>query len=313
MTDWHFPANQKFECSRCGRCCRGWRIHVDDQTVARLQGTPQAKGLEEKDGRYFARKDQQQRCTFLSPENLCELHQRAKPSGCRQFPFRLTRTPDGIFVGASYYCPSIQANQGQDLAVFQAELEEIARQLPLWGEQGLRVWNDCRLPWSEYRALESHALAKPAIQDGLAEAVWALAQFSLRPELSLSDHLKHAQAALEPPDEPLILMEHHWFQTLLRHLGEKPIPACGSAPPSPQERYLRAVILRKGLINRRPLLGNLSLLYLVPRFYRHWYAKSGSAEQAIELCENKIVTHPNNLDELIERMSDDFREMDIFS
>ncbi len=311
MTNWHFPADQRFECSQCGRCCRGWRIHVDVETARKLKGTPEARRLEEKDGRYFARKDAQERCSFLTPANQCELHGRAKPCGCRQFPFRLTRTPDGIFVGASFFCPSIQLNQGRPLAEFQAELEEMAEQLTLWGADGLQVWKECRLDWPDYLKLERHILEQAEVTAGIAQALWALAQFSLDPQRPLSIYLEASAAALEPPDEPLILMEHHWFQRLMRHLQQKPLGA--QAPPPELERYLRAVLKRKGLINRRPLLGNLALLHLVPRFCGHWWAQHGSVEKAIEECENKIVTHPNNLDDLVARMSDDFRELDGYS
>ncbi|MBS2036630.1 YkgJ family cysteine cluster protein [bacterium] len=310
MTDWHFPAGQRFQCSQCGLCCRGWRIHVDAQTAARLKGTPEARRLEHKDGRVFVRKDAEQRCSFLTPTNRCELHDRAKPAGCRQFPFRLTRTPDGVFVGASFFCPSIQANEGLDLSEFQPELEEAVAHLPIWGAEGLRVWNECRLKWADYRRLESHILEHPLLEEGLAQALWSLAQFSLNPGRNLNEYLQGAQAALEPPDEPLVLMEHHWYENLMRHLGEKPDRRTLQAPAAPLERYLRAVLQRKGLINRRALLGNLALLFLVPRFYRHWNTTLGSPERAIQECENKIVTHPNNLDDLVERMSDDFRELD---
>ena len=309
MTDWHFPTDQNFECSQCGRCCRGWRIHVDAETARKLKGTPDAKRLEEKEGRFFARKDAQDRCSFLTPANQCELHGRAKPSGCRQFPFRLTRTPDGVFVGASFYCPSIQANQGRPLPEFRAELEEMARQLTLFGADGLQVWRECRLEWSDYRCLESHILNHSDVCAGVAQGLWALAQFSLNANRPLSLYLEASPAALEPPDEPLILMEHHWFQRLLQHLSQK-LKRGEPAPAPALERYLRAVLQRKGLINRRPLLGNLALLHLVPRFYRHWWAEHGNANRAIEECENKIVTHPNNLDDLVARMSDDFRELD---
>ena len=278
-----------------------------------MRGTPEARKLQEKDGRFFAQKDAQERCTFLSPNNQCQLHQRAKPSGCRQFPFRLTRTPDGIFVGASFYCPSIQANEGQPLPAFQAELENLAEHLPLWGDKGLPVWGDCRLDWADYRRLEADILAQASAPQGVARGLWALAQFSLNPRRPLAAYLERAGEALEPPDEPLILMEHYWFEKLMRQLEQKPERLHGHPPEPPLERYLRALVERKTLINRRPLLGNLALMHLIPRFYKHWWARLGSAEAAIQECEHKIITHPNNLDDQVARMGDDFRELDPMS
>jgi len=272
-----------------------------------LQGTPHQKKLEEREGRFFARKDSQERCTFLTPQSLCQLHAEmgapAKPRGCRQFPFRLTRTPDGIFVGASFYCPSIQDNEGPPLAEYREELEELAAELPLWGAQSLIVWQDVRMEWSAYRRLEEFLLAQPETELALAQGLWSLAQFSLQPMRPLSEYMQKSHSALEPPDEPLVLMQNHWFKQLTGHRLE----TVGPAPPEPLKRYLRSLIWRKALIGRRSLLGNLALLYLVPDLVRFWYAQTGSISQALDQCEFKIVTHPNNLAEQIERMGDDFR------
>ncbi len=284
---------------------------MDEQTAQNLKSTPFQKRLEEKNGRFFARKDSQDSCTFLSAEQRCQLHSelgaQAKPQGCRQFPFRLTRTPDGIFVGTSFTCPSIQQNQGEPLGQFRDELEPMATTLPLWGAEGLTVWRETRLAWSDYRMLEDFLLQREVVEAGLGQGLWALAQWSLNPELPLRGYLERGAAALEPPDEPLMLMEHHWFSKLLEHCQEKPALR-REAPAAPLDRYLRALLHGKMLVNRRPLLGNLALLYLVPRLYRHWFAISGSLDHTLDQCERKIATHPNNLDDLVAQMADDFRD-----
>ncbi len=313
MTDWHFAPGQKFTCSQCARCCRGWRIRVDPRTAEQLKATPFRKGLEEKDGSVFARRDSQAACNFLGNDQRCQIHSElgaaAKPRGCRQFPFRLTNTPDGIFVGTSFSCPSIQNNQGEALEDYRRELAEIASSLPLWGGDGVKVWQQSRLGWSEYRQLEEFLLGRESVEPGLAEGFWALAQWSLNPRRPLQAYLEWSAAALEPPHEPLLLMELHWFSNLLAHCGEKPAPPKGKkAPQEPLEAYLRALLHGKTLINRRPLLGNLALLYLIPGFYRHWYELSGSVDQALDQCERKIATHPNNLDDLVVKMGGDFRD-----
>lgn len=313
MTDWHFAPGQNFECGQCARCCRGWRIAVDPQTAQKLKATPFRKRLEERDGRTFARKDDQDGCTYLTSAQKCQLHEElgvaAKPRGCRQFPFRLTRTPDGIFVGTSFTCPSIQKNSGSSLENFRHELEETALSLPLLGADGLPVWQECRLPWSGYRELEAFVLGHQPVESGLAPALWSLAQFSLAPHRPLGEYLVRSAAALEPPDEPLMLMEHHWFHQFLIHCGEKPpLRTSHSAPQEPLEAYLRSLLHGKMLINRRPLLGNLALLYLLPRFYRFWFEQSGSLDHSLDQCERKIASHPNNLDDMVVRMADDFRD-----
>lgn len=313
MTDWHFAPGQNFECSQCARCCRGWRISVDAHTAQNLKTTSFHKRLEEKDGRIFARRDSQETCTFLTTRQSCQLHAElgstAKPRGCRQFPFRLTRTPDGIFVGTSFSCPSIQNNLGAGAETYRDELEEMAQTLPLMGADGLEVAGESRLTWPEYLQLEAFIVQRDGLEAGLAESLWALAQFSLDPLRPLQVYLARSAAALEPPDEPLMLMEHHWFGRLLRHCGETPPvrPPTRKAPKGPQDTYLRALLHGKLLINRRPLLGNLALLYLVPSFYRFWYDQFGSLDHALDQCERKIATHPNNLDDLVVRMADDFR------
>lgn len=82
----------KWECNRCGRCCRFWNISIDKSDIENIKSC----GYKEKD--FVKIKNSKSylkhkffKCVFLTNKNKCELQlkygYKFKPKNCRQFPF----------------------------------------------------------------------------------------------------------------------------------------------------------------------------------------------------------------------------------
>ncbi|MEW6278166.1 MAG: YkgJ family cysteine cluster protein [Candidatus Eremiobacterota bacterium] len=194
-----FLPGQNFECADCSRCCRSkWNIHVDETSREKIRGSPLelrviqefGQALVDEEGslsRVAKRADGA--CVFLDERELCRIHaeidRKAKPIGCRQYPFMIRPTPDGVVIGASFYCPSIQRNSGRPLATYQDELEELIREYgyqPL-GFQPIPAGAGRMLEWPAYSALERHLLqwlSESPAEAALARGVWALGSLLAR-------------------------------------------------------------------------------------------------------------------------------------
>jgi Fe-S-cluster containining protein len=122
---------QRFTCSQCGRCCRGFDVVVTPAEIALYRhrnaaawfdaggGAPSDDPFEPvpgAPGMQRIRKRADGACGFLSADNKCRIHQQLgaahKPLTCRLFPFAFHTAADGIVVTASFNCPTIAANEG---------------------------------------------------------------------------------------------------------------------------------------------------------------------------------------------------------
>jgi Fe-S-cluster containining protein len=80
----------RFDCLRCGACCRANRVEIDDEDVARFEEAgrldlirpPYAK----KDkGKIVLRLLKSKRCRHLGGDNKCGIY-KLRPNACSQFP-----------------------------------------------------------------------------------------------------------------------------------------------------------------------------------------------------------------------------------
>ena len=346
----NFLPNQNFECSQCSRCCQGWRIGVDNATARQLKGSllelrivgqTGRAALAYEDGRHTIARKPDGSCAFLNEQELCSIHAEmgatAKPVGCQQFPYRATGTPDGIFVGVSFYCSAVQRNEGPPLQG-TPELGDY----PTVG-QVLPVTASLYMGWPVYRVLDeflAQELEGP-VDVALGRALWALCQLvkrgrGLTPDF-MRDLLEKSEVALLPPCEPFALMERHHFGLLVARTEEldaaqlladkaltytrfhswsgrlSQIRAAGREQEL--RRYLRALVYRKFLVTRRPLLHNLALLYMLAQLYRFWSglsALSAPAEncefRALDECERRYVTHARDVDAPLAHLGKDLLE-----
>lgn len=102
------------------------------------------------------------RCAFLQIEDArCALHagleREAKPLGCRQFPFLIRPTPEGIQVGISFSCTAARENLGRPLAAHEGEIRALLDQWTFQpvGEAPLQLGRGVEIGWAEYLQLEA--------------------------------------------------------------------------------------------------------------------------------------------------------------
>ncbi len=135
---------QRFGCSCCGRCCRGFMVPVESverDAIADLEDWPRRLGVEQIYLRshlagaagYALAKRADGRCVFLDDDGLCLIHKRygagAKPVACQIYPFVFCPAAGETAVSLRFDCPAVCENEGAELAEYRAELEELAGQV----------------------------------------------------------------------------------------------------------------------------------------------------------------------------------------
>lgn len=132
-----YPDSARFDCLRCGDCCRGWRVMLGpgeperllslrwDGDDARLRGE---HTVEREDERRFLARREDGACVYLGDDNECRIHARfgeaEKPLLCRMFPFGFLPVGDVIAVDVSYSCRATSSEHGGSL---EARLPEWRR------------------------------------------------------------------------------------------------------------------------------------------------------------------------------------------
>jgi Fe-S-cluster containining protein len=332
----HFLPGQNYDCVRCGKSCRMWRIQSDPHTEERIAGSELAARRMEETGApgVFTKHPEngsdllthhEGACIFLQEDNRCGVHAHlgatAKPAVCRQFPFLPVNTPDGIFVGISYYCTAAKANHGRPMDAHVWSLKEV---LPLqrmratgFEPQNLSAGSNAVMAWAVYRRLEERVR-----EGGMARAVCALADLSVRVEGTVTrEALEEAWTTAKPEMLVTDVGLQHWERlfvtTLLITLevpdarfrrdaiqtflagGEivlTPPGGTGTAFSLDQSivempgwveielaRYEAALLFRKFLALHRPLLDNAVVLYVTPRLFRLYAAISAAKRGAAEV------------------------------
>jgi len=92
-------------------------------------------------------------CPHLAdrPENRCQVYEQ-RPSACRHFPFRVTDTPGGRYVGASFACSAILQKAGPRLERSDRDWDS----LPLHGYKEM-FWIEGELcSWERYLQVEEY-------------------------------------------------------------------------------------------------------------------------------------------------------------
>jgi hypothetical protein len=197
----------RFECLRCGRCCRGWQVSFSrdvlqklasrkwDEIFPRLRGRKLFERIRNPHGRAAFRFKLQENdaCAFLADDNSCMIHGKfgpqAKAPVCRIFPFTFLHAPDGVRLGLRFNCPGVIRGTGETLSMRQAELKEAFKlYVDEVGEdvvsQGCFLTFDQRLSWTDAGVIED-----------------AFISFLANEALSLSDRLHACFALAETLDE----------------------------------------------------------------------------------------------------------------
>lgn len=274
-----FTSGQRFECHQCGRCSRAeWPA---------LRHTAASEPLEPVE--------------FPSigggrPE-FCHRDPGDEPRVCGQFPFVLRETPDGIVVGVSPLCRSVQRGQGPPLEHYSDWVRRRVEEMPppVLPRKVAVTWGR-GIEWSQYQELESALLASEDFDGALRDLRWSLSLWACHPgprELKSSDP--------EKPESFLIWLENLLVGALLCCLEHDPgansselfrnlvddqpvsfarvgwkgsFSELGAARQLHDVQWLldeaasyqRTLVERKFLAIRTPLLQNLCLLSVLPDF-----------------------------------------------
>lgn len=315
-----FP-RQRYACLQCGKSCGDWRIWVEPEAEHGLRRHPLALELEVRhqtflqpapNGWYHLIHDAKGRCHFLQKDNLCGLHASsgwmAKPRACRQFPFFLLQTPDGIQVGLSFRCTAVLQDHGHDWDSHQSDIQQLVNtgDYPKVGFQPTMLGRFA-LDWSTYKKWEANWIHKIETGGSLAEAVLddlapALELFLERPLWEeLLQHLGRTAVAFLEGEGPHDLQrigqalqsgqgfegkQRGWLQPHLRP----------SQPDPLLQRYLVHVLERKSLW-LGDWLGRL-LMLLVAQYLAEFYAPTLGWEKAVELVEGEWLAHRDDLAEV---------------
>ncbi len=177
-----FPDQQRFACQMCAGCCHSFDVTVNDDELAAFRDLDWAATrprFQDQDLTTL-RADGQRRltrlgggaCIFLDDDNLCAIHKElgleAKPTMCKQFPYRLIDSPDGLVATLDFACTSVAANVGAPIhelegdirlraerwlasgrPIVRAESESARREEP-----AVEVRRGSLLRWADYLVLE---------------------------------------------------------------------------------------------------------------------------------------------------------------
>ncbi|MBI3927999.1 MAG: hypothetical protein HY319_20825 [Armatimonadetes bacterium] len=323
-----FP-EQRYDCIRCGKSCRGgWRVLLDSEAEPRIRKARATRRLEDRgfspltcgpDGLW--RLQESPACLYLTEEALCSLHLElgsgGKPRACRQFPFFLTETPDGIQVGLSFRCAAVQRDLGRPLSGHRSELEELVAtgNYPRRGFGPIALGSDRSLDWREYLELEKallNSLEELGPGDGLRVVLSSLLpanQADLPIQFFLQWAVGTLVAQLEADDpgkvEDLARRLQAGAPFSSRRFAEPVSPL-----PSPRldwleaeiVRYVRHLVVRKFLLEPPSVLGRLVGLLLLPaalRFYTGIFARAAGRKEpapedlhrAWDVIEGEVAGH----------------------
>ncbi len=173
----NFLPGQHFECTACGKCCKGaWNIAVDEESFRTIQesksfGKRKSEGyipLTVSDGGASVGRKESGGCVFQDDNNLCDIHGELglekKPLVCQTYPNMLTNTPEGYFVSLSFACPAVLNNAGTPM---EEKRDHLGRMLARAGKavpqnvpltDRVKVAGDATVAWTEYLKQEEHML-----------------------------------------------------------------------------------------------------------------------------------------------------------
>jgi len=170
----HLPSGLRYECVRDGDCCRDYDIVVEPEDVERIEAAewracsrlaPGAASpctvLPRQEGQRSAFVRLSGACNFLTGDGGCGLHERygraIKAHACRRFPYSFVEAPDGVYVGLSFGCRSIQKNAGRPVEEQFDDVREEFLRWPAYHRVAEPVRFDATTPitWPDYLAIES--------------------------------------------------------------------------------------------------------------------------------------------------------------
>jgi len=234
-------------------------------------------------------------CGYLNSSRLCNIHAlrsaQHKPRICQQFPFLLTETPEGIFVGANFFCTSVRDNSGRTMSEHQAELAALIERgatVERINPQAIDVRPGVETDWDDYCSFER----KLRSDFQVARALWTAASCQKKSLTATWDQAH--PGALDSVAQLLDMLSFAWLKFHLYEDNPEAVADCdeayaqGSQLPFAEDSWqnFRQIALpmeweadlqrmidlelhRKALLVRHSILDNLWSLALAPEFTRN--------------------------------------------
>lgn len=357
----------RYECVQCGRSCTGWNVWLRDELAESLKELPITLRVIQERGQAFERVDgilkmyrdpEHPACGFLNQQKLCDIHAtlgfETKPKTCRQFPFFLTKLPDGeVRAGASHCCTAVRGGLGPSLSESRADIETLLQQGAQMREvpEQLEIYPGHLQPYARIQAFEAHfeqrmrdmnwdaaleealsSLATPLEgpwrpQERLSQQMGLLSQLMTMSLLKpcLNDHSRELWQRIDQAflgEGALEVPEYGW-RAPISELDLLISQGVGTQFDQAIDQYRRAIWFRKGHLLAGNLVAGLLLLWSLPGILRLLTALEGwknqrepSADdfsQALDTVEMSLVSHSQNGELLVEKMSHHLLAMAHFS
>jgi Fe-S-cluster containining protein len=143
------PIVERWDCTGCGKCCRGNVVPLDDDDLKRFREQQWEKhpdyigvktivrqGLLTRKYRLAQRADG--RCVFLTDEGLCKIHQEfgfeSKPLICRMYPLQLVPVSNTAYLTLRRSCPTAAADLGREMKEHRDAARAFVKERPQLAE-----------------------------------------------------------------------------------------------------------------------------------------------------------------------------------
>ena len=252
--------------------------------------------------------DAEGRCLLLSEDRLCALHRdhgfQSKPRVCREFPFFVTETPDGIQVGLSFRCSAVQQEVGQPWVDHRENLQELVRLgIPSVASQPVSV-GAYILDWNTYKIWET-AWRQALPEQGLIHPVaCTLAQILPVEETTIVRVVQLLSASAigflesDTPDQATAvaqaLRQREAYHSPRRGWVEAMADPFGGELDGQHRRYLAHVLERKSLWLGSHFLGRLLMLLAAENMLLYYQGLDG-LWAAVDTVEGEWLAHRRGL------------------
>jgi len=296
-------------------------------TLAPREGYQPLRLSEE--GRHFLGKQQDGRCSYLTPETRCSIHEasgyQAKPQTCRDFPFHAVATPAGVYVGLSFLCSAVAQGLGTSLESRRQELQQRFADPSQEVPERWLLWGELALDWDSYQIIEDH-LSRHSERDPVDGPVVAAVRLAyvvregnaallqgegIHPDFPLAylNLLRGLLTVIETSGQPLGRMEEvlqalysgqpYWSRALHCEIDSSRFGV--DIPPwfgAQAQRYLQHLLFRKNLMLQPDVLSRACLFALIPQallFFTRAHAQSRGREPEVADFHQALAILEGNL------------------
>jgi lysine-N-methylase len=143
------PIVERWDCTGCGKCCRGNLVPLDEDDLQRLREQRWEEHPDYRGVRTVVRRGALRRryrlaqrddgtCVFLTEQGLCRIHQEfgfdAKPLICRMYPLQLVPVDKTAWLTLRRSCPTAAADRGRDMKEHRGVAKRFVKERPRLAE-----------------------------------------------------------------------------------------------------------------------------------------------------------------------------------